>query len=60
MFHTYSLKFISFKQRPIDRCGPRGPKQQRPRGSQRYCDLDAAPLQMKLALYDRLKMDIRW
>ena len=39
------------KQRRIDRCGPRGPKQQPPRGLQRRCNLAAAPFQMKTA-YD--------
>ena len=45
------IKLLSSKKRcPIDRCGPRGPKQQRPRGSQPRCDLDAVPLWMKPAI----------
>ena len=32
----------SYEQRPIS--GPRGPKQQRPRGSQPSCDMDADQL----------------
>ena len=33
-----------YEQRPIGHCGPRRPKQQRPRGSQPSCDMDADQL----------------
>ena len=33
-----------YEQRPIGRYGPRGPKQQRPRGSQPSCNMDADQL----------------
>ena len=33
-----------YEKREIGRCGPRGPKQQRPRGSQPSCDMDADQL----------------
>ena len=39
-----NLSFVHLRAAPIDGCGQRGPKQQRPRGSQRSCDMGAAPL----------------
>ena len=44
---TWALLFLAsfiYEQRPIGRCGPRGQNQQRPRGSQPSCDMDADQL----------------
>ena len=41
--YLYKASFI-YEQHPIGRCGPRRPKQQRPRGSQPSCDMDADQL----------------
>ena len=43
-FRSHTWASFIYKQRPIGRCGPRVPKQQRPRGVQLSCDLDADQL----------------
>ena len=40
---SFKALFI-YEQRPIGRCEPCGQKQQRPRGSQPSCDMDADQL----------------